>query len=162
MAKKKGSTNKLDEILNIIKTQSSFDSLNDKELAILQAALLIEGQREKVYNTLFYRYEKPEYEIMSPAARNWLLPFWNVEQDDNKVSLCGFVDEDGRDLSDSQRESFLRQYLNELYGSFKPFKPGTTPNEWRFFGPLWLMEKYKMAPTERTLSGSGDTTLYIR
>ena len=144
MAKKKGSTNKLDEILNRIKTQNGLVSLNDKEVAILQAALLIEGEREKVFNTLYYRYEKPEYEIMSPAARNWLLPFWNVEQDDNKVSLCGFVDEDGHDLSDSQRESFLRQYLNELYGSFKPFKPGTAPNEWRFFGPLWLMEKYKM------------------
>ena len=144
MAKRKGSTNKLDEILNRIKTQNGLVSLNDKEVAILQAALLIEGEREKVFNTLYYRYEKPEYEIMSPAARNWLLPFWNVEQDDNKVSLCGFVDEDGHDLSDSQRESFLRQYLNELYGSFKPFKPGTAPNEWRFFGPLWLMEKYKM------------------
>ena len=144
MAKKKGSTNKLDEILNRIKTQNGLVSLNDKEVAILQAALLIEGEREKVFNTLYYRYEKPKYEIMSPAARNWLLPFWNVEQDDNKVSLCGFVDEDGHDLSDSQRESFFRQYLNELYGSFKPFKPGTAPNEWRFFGPLWLMEKYKM------------------
>ena len=79
MAKKKGSTNKLDEILNKIKTQNSFASLNDKEIAILQADLLIEGQREKVFNTLYYSYEKPEYEIMSPAARNWLLPFWNVE-----------------------------------------------------------------------------------
>ncbi len=144
MAKKKDSINKLDEILKKIEAQNGFGSLNDKEIAILQAALLIEGQREKVFNTLYYSYEKPEYEIMSPAARNWLLPFWNVEQDDNKVSLCGFVDEDGHNLSDSQRETFLRQYLNELYGSFEPFKPGTAPNEWRFFGPLWLMEKYKM------------------
>ena len=144
MAKKKGSPNQLDEILNKIKTQNSLGSLNDKEIAILQSAFLIDGQREKVFNTLYYDYEKPEYEIMSPAARNWLLPFWNIEQDDNKVSLCGFVDEDGYGLTDSQRESFLRQYLNELYGSFKPFKPGTAPNEWRFFGPLWLMEKYKM------------------
>ena len=144
MAKKKDSINKLDEILKKIEAQNGFGSLNDKEIAILQAALLIEGQREKVFNTLYYSYEKPEYEIMSPAARNWLLPFWNVEQDDNKVSLCGFVDEDGHNLSDSQRETFLRQYLNELYRSFEPFKPGTAPNEWRFFGPLWLMEKYKM------------------
>ena len=27
-------------------------------------------------------YEKPEYEEMSPSARSWLLPFWNVEPDD--------------------------------------------------------------------------------
>ncbi len=103
MAKKKGSPNQLDEILNKIKTQNSLDSLNDKEIAILESALLIEGQREKVYNTLYYDYEKPEYEIMSPAARNWLLPFWNVKQDDNKVSLCGFVEEDGRICRPSER-----------------------------------------------------------
>ena len=142
--KKKGSTKGFDALLAKIERQNSFDGLSEKDFDLLQAALLIEGQREKVYNTLYYSYEKPEYEEMSPAARSWLLPFWNVEQDDNKVSLCGFVDEDGKSLSDSQRESFLCQYLHELYGSFTPFKPGTAPNEWRFFGPLWLMEKYQM------------------
>ena len=141
MAKKKSDTNRLDEILAKIEQGAK---LSDKEIGLFQAALLIEGQREKVYNTFYYRYEKPEYETMSPAARSWLLPFWNVQQDDNKVSLCGFVDEDGKDLSDSQRASFLCQYLHELYGTFTPFKPGTASNEWRFFGPLWLMEKYKM------------------
>ena len=142
--KKKGSTKGFDALLAKIERQNSFDGLSEKDFDLLQAALLIEGQREKVYNTLYYSYEKPEYEEMSPAARSWLLPFWNVEQDDNKVSLCAFVDEDGKSLSDSQRESFLCQYLHELYGSFTPFKPGTAPNEWRFFGPLWLMEKYQM------------------
>ena len=139
--KKKRDANGLDEILAKIKQRVD---LNDIEKRILQAALLLEGQREKVFNSLFYRYEKPEYETMSAAAWNWLLPFWNVQQDDNKVSLCGFVDEDGKGLSDSQRASFLCQYLHRLYGTFTPFKPGTAPNEWRFFGPLWLMEKYKM------------------
>lgn len=139
--KKKGDENRLDEILAKIERQ---EELSDTEIELIQTALLIEGAREKVFNTFYYRYEKPEYETMSPAARNWLLPFWNVEQDDNKVSLCGFVDEDGKDLSDSQRATFLCQYLHELYGTFTPFKPGTAPNEWCFFGPLWLMEKYKM------------------
>ena len=49
MAKKKDSINKLDEILKKIEAQNGFGSLNDKEIAILQAALLIEGQREKVF-----------------------------------------------------------------------------------------------------------------
>ena len=141
---KKNSTNKLDEILAKIKLQDSLAGVSDKEIELLQAATHIEGQREKVLNAFYYRYEKPEYEIMSPAANSWLLPFWNDEQDDNKVSLCGFVDDDGKALSDSQRESFLRQYLYELYDCFTPFKPGTAPNEWRFFGPIWLMEKYKL------------------
>ena len=69
--KKKRDANGLDEILAKIKQRVD---LNDIEKRILQAALLLEGQREKVFNSLFYRYEKPEYETMSAAAWNWLLP----------------------------------------------------------------------------------------
>ena len=141
--KKKDRANKLDEILKKIESQE-YSELNEKEVDLLQAALLIDGQREKVYNALYYRYEKPDYGQMSPMARNWLMPFWNAKEDDNKVSLCGFVDEDRGDLSEELQQECLKQYLGELYGTFTPFKPGTAPNEWRFFGPLWLMEKYQM------------------
>ena len=141
--KKKDRANKLDEILRKIETQEH-PELSEKEVDLLQAALMIDGQREKVYNALYYRYEKPDYGQMSPMARNWLMPFWNAKEDDNKVSLCGFVDEDRGDLSEEMQQDCLMQYLGELYGTFTPFKPGTAPNEWRFFGPLWLMEKYQM------------------
>ena len=141
--KKKDRANKLDEILKKIESQE-YSELNEKEVDLLQAALLIDGQREKVYNALYYRYEKPDYGQMSPMARNWLMPFWNAKEDDNKVSLCGFVDEDKGDMSEELQQECLKQYLGELYGTFTPFKPGTAPNEWRFFGPLWLMEKYQM------------------
>ena len=141
--KKKGLANKFDEILNKITTQEK-PELNEKEIELLQAALMIDGQREKVYNALYYRYKKPDYGLMSPMARSWLLPFWNAKEDDNKVSLCGFVDEDKGNLSEELQQECLRQYLGELYGTFTPFKPGTAPIEWCFFGPLWLMEKYQM------------------
>ena len=141
--KKKGGANKLDKILEKILDQEH-PELSEKEIDLLQAALLIDGQREKVYNALYYRYEKPDYGVMSPMANSWLMPFWNAKEDDNKVSLCGFVDEDKGDMSEELQQECLKQYLGELYGTFTPFKPGTAPNEWRFFGPLWLMEKYQM------------------
>ena len=141
--KKKGRANKLDEILKKIETQEQ-PELSKKEIELLKAALLIDGQREKVYNALYYRYEKPDYGLMSPMARSVLMPFWNAKEDDNKVSLCGFVDEDKGDLSKEMQQECLKQYLGELYGTFTPFEPGTAPNEWCFFGPLWLMEKYQM------------------
>ena len=141
--KKKDRTIKLDEILKKIQ-DSEQPELNEKEIKLLQAALMIDGQREKVYNALYYRYEKPDYGLMSPMASGWLLPFWNAKEDDNKVSLCGFVDEDKGNLSEEMQQECLKQYLGELYGTFTPFKPGTAPIEWCFFGPLWLMEKYQM------------------
>ena len=75
--KKKVNANKLDEILQKIKTQER-PELNEKEIELIQAALLIDGQHEKVYNALYYRYEKPDYGLMSPTARSWLLPFCSV------------------------------------------------------------------------------------
>ena len=72
--KKKDRANKLDEILKKIVSQEH-PELSEKEIDLLQAALLIDGQREKVYNALYYRYEKPDYGVMSPIANSWLLPF---------------------------------------------------------------------------------------
>lgn len=72
--KKKGNSNKLDEILKKIQAQEQLE-LDEKETELLQVALLIDGQREKVYNALYYRYEKPDYGVMSPIANSWLLPF---------------------------------------------------------------------------------------
>ena len=141
--KKKNQTTKLDELLNRIQSGEQ-PELNEKEQELLHAAFMIDGQREKVYNALYYRYEKPDYIPMSPTARSWLLPFWNIEENDNKVSLCGFVDEDKGSMSEELQQACLQQYLGELYASFKPFKPGTAPLEWRFYGPLWLLEKYRM------------------
>ena len=141
--KKKEKTNNLDEILKKVENVEWAD-LKEKELELLQTALLIDGLREKALNALYYRYKRPDYVKMSQEACQWLLPFWNAKEDDNKLSLCGFVDEDKGDLSEESQWAFLQQYLGELYGTFKPFDPGTAPIEWCLFGPLWLMEKYKM------------------
>ena len=131
-----------DKILDIFEElQEKAGQLDNEQKERLRDILSGKTDWNDMMNEQFYRYHRPDYSKKGARLALWLAPFWNVEHDDNKLSLCGFVDEDGGELSQPQKKEDLRNYL---YLLFEYFDKEAYKNEWQLYGPLWLMEKYDM------------------
>ena len=117
------------------------NNMDEGQKDFLRSLFVGKESMEDMLNDMFYYYQRPDYESMRSSHITWLAPFWNAKHDDNKLSRCGFVDEDGRNLSKTQKEEDIRGYL---YTLFYHFTPNEDSNEWKLFGPLWLLEKYQM------------------
>ena len=142
MAKKKSNDGYSDELNGILQRLKDMTGKMDSEQKNFFRSLITgENSMEDLLNATFYAYRQPDYASMGSQVITWLGPFWNAEHDDNKVSLCGFVDEDGKNLSMEQKKKDIREYLYTLFARFDPEEDA---NEWKLYGPLWLMEKYRM------------------
>lgn len=92
-------------------------------------------------NEMFYRYERPDYSKLGTREITWLGPFFNAEPDDNRVSLCGWVKDESERLPLEQKRDDLRKYF---YTLFDTFDKNEKYDEWKFYGPLWMMEYLKL------------------
>ncbi len=95
----------------------------------------------KKINDMFYDYKKPDYESLIVGDKrviSWPGPFWNAQDDDNPRELCEFVANDAKNLSPEQQRNDLRDYLYRLYADFDPERH---ENVWKFYGPMWMLEK---------------------
>lgn len=84
-----------------------------------------------------YTYARPDY---SKKARTLteMVTFWNAGDKDNKVSLCGFVEEALSDYSAKEIRKAVRGYMYMLFSSYNRYKHY---NSWTFLGPMWLLER---------------------
>ncbi|MBR1932995.1 MAG: hypothetical protein IJ841_04840 [Prevotella sp.] len=96
-----------------------------------------------IENERFYTYERPDYAKMATSVIRWLGPFWNAQNDDDKLMLCKFVESDIR-VQQLTPDFMRKEMRGYLYGLFDRFEPGDVENHWRLYGPLWMMERLQM------------------
>lgn len=123
--------------------QDMTKNMSNTELELFRRLISGEADSAEVENKQFYTYQKPNYEAKATKAIEWLSPFWNAKQEDDKLELCQFVERDGqvRHLTREQQREELRSYLYLLFTHFDPKKPD---NRWKCYGPLWMMERLKL------------------
>ncbi len=106
---------------------------------------LFQGKKDlaEVANERFYSYEKPDYAALASHELQWLAPFWDVQNYDDKAALCHAVADDAkkRKLTRQQMTDEMHGYMYKLFAEFDRHEPG---NRWRLFGPLWMMEQEQM------------------
>ena len=141
MAKKKNDGNPFFQMMNNLEEMVKNMSEEEKE----EFERLMQGELDlpDVENKRFYTYQKPDYSKKATQVIQWLGPFWNAHEDDDKVMLCHYVE------SDIQIQGLSPQFMREemrgyLYGLFAGFDPDVPENHWRLYGPLWMMERLKM------------------
>ena len=117
--------------------------MDEDQLSQMSSLFSGDQSMDDILNERYYFYDRPNYASLGADVSRWLMPLWNAQNDDNKVSLCGFVDDDGRELSLEQKRLDLRHYLYMLFDCFDPKIDGQN-SCWKLYGALWLLEKYKM------------------
>lgn len=141
MAKKKNDNDPFFQMMDELAKQLNKMSPEQRE----ELGSLMRGELDlaDVENERFYTYQKPDYSKKATRVIRWLGPFWNAQNDDDKVMLCKFVESEIRmqGLTPEYQREEMRGYL---YGVFADFEPGKPENHWRLYGPLWMMERLQM------------------
>ncbi|MBQ9645295.1 MAG: plasmid pRiA4b ORF-3 family protein [Prevotella sp.] len=114
------------------------ENLSDEDKDDLVRLMMGQVSMPALENARFYCYKKPDYSAKAARVIDWLGPFWNAQNDDDKRKLCHFVEDYGRQLSRKEQADELRGYMFHLFDAFDPEAPG---NRWRLLGPLWIMER---------------------
>ncbi|MCR4582680.1 MAG: plasmid pRiA4b ORF-3 family protein [Prevotella sp.] len=120
-----------------------FDNVSEEDRNEILRALVDETSLAVMENKCLYSYQKPDYKSKAIQEIRWLGPFWNAEEDDDKVALCESVENDIRKQGVTP-EAIKEEMRGYLYHVFANFKPGNHENHLRLFGPLWMMEKLQM------------------
>ena len=141
MAKKKNDGNPFFQMMNNL--EEMVKNMGEEEKEEFERLMQGELDLPDVENKRFYTYQKPDYSKKATQVIQWLGPFWNAHEDDDKVMLCHYVESDIRiqGLSPQFMREEIRGYL---YGLFAGFDPDVPENHWRLYGPLWMMERLKM------------------
>jgi hypothetical protein len=139
MSKKKedGREKQVHKLLENLNKMLDKTSGVDKE-KFLESLMGVDDDKE-VINQQYYFYKRPKYKY--GVVAEWLRPFVNIEDRDNKASLCGYVEEDCQTLPLSTIRRELRTYLYSLYANFDRNKKYL---RWTFYGPLWLLERKQL------------------
>jgi len=141
MAKKDNHEDPFTQMMNEMKNM--FKSMTEEQREQLGRLITDETYLIELENSRFYRYQKPDYHSKSIREIRWLAPFWNAQQEDDKVMLCRFVEKDIRRLG-LTREAIKEEMRGYLYKVFADFNPHQHDNHWRLYGPFWMMERLQM------------------
>ncbi len=141
MAKKDDHTDPFLQMFNEMKDM--FQGMNEEQREEIKRLFHNRTSMIELENKKFYSYQKPDYKSKSTHVIRWLGPFWNAQNDDDKVLLCKFVESDIRNQGVTQ-ESLKEEIRGYLYHVFDTFDPDQHENHWRLYGPFWIMEKQQM------------------
>ncbi len=141
MAKKDNHTDSFLQMLD--KMKNMVQNMGKEELEDFGKALSDDSYMIELENKMFYRYQKPDYKSKSIQVIRWLGPFWNAQNDDDKVMLCKFVESDIR-IQGLTQEFMKEEMRGYLYRVFANYEPKHHENHWRLFGPFWMMERLQM------------------
>ena len=123
------------------KLQNLLHNMSEKELTEFGKLLTGESLMDDNINSQFYWYKRPDYEKDALREIRWLGPFWNAQDNDDKIELFNFVDKEWAQLPIEGKKAEVRGYINAL---FYRFYPEQQDNYFKLFGALWMMERYQM------------------
>ena len=123
------------------KLQDLMRNMSEEELTEFGKLMTGESLMDDSINSQFYWYKRPDYEKDALREIRWLGPFWNAQDNDDKIELCKFVDKEWAQLPLEGKKAEVRGYMNAL---FYRFSPEQQDNYYKLFGALWMMEQYQM------------------
>lgn len=125
----------MDNLKNIL------NNMSEEELTEFGKLITGESMMDDQINNQFYWYKRPNYEEKALKVIKWLGPFWNAQDNDDKIELCKFVDKEWKQLPLEDKKAEVRGYMFTLFDRFSPERQD---NYYKLFGALWMMEQYQM------------------